>query len=155
MGVNGGTGARSRLDIPGVDMAGKTGTAQVRNITKAQRAGGGKFGGLGVPWHERDHALFICFSPVVNARYAAAVVIEHGISGSGTAGPIAKDVMTYLYDPAKAMARLEALEKGWGGDIPTRMASDAARWRAAREAPPATPPPPAADNATAPRGPAE
>ncbi|PTQ10320.1 penicillin-binding protein 2 [Sphingomonas oleivorans] len=145
--VNGaGTAGRSRLPVEGVLMAGKTGTAQVRRITRAERARGGKFGGMGVPWKYRDHALFICFAPVENPRYAAAVVIEHGISGSGTAGPIARDVLTYLYDPAKAMATLAALEEEWGGDIATRMRVEADRWRAERSAPP----PPAPVEASAP-----
>ncbi|AGH50229.1 peptidoglycan glycosyltransferase [Sphingomonas sp. MM-1] len=153
--VNGpGTAGRSRLPIANVQMAGKTGTAQVRNITAAERARGGKFGGEGVPWKYRDHALFIGFAPVENPRYAAAVVIEHGIGGSAVAAPIARDVMTYLYDPAKALATLEKMEEGWGGDIETRMAREAAEWanreKPAPAAPPAPAPASAASNAAAP-----
>ena len=129
--VNGpGTAGRSRLPLADVQMAGKTGTAQVRNITAAERARGGHFGGFGTPWKYRDHALFICFAPVENPRYAAAVVIEHGIGGSAVAAPIARDVLTYLYDPDKAMAQLEKLEAGWGGDIETRMTQQMAEWNA-------------------------
>lgn len=128
--VDGGTAGRSQLQVPGIKMAGKTGTAQVRRITLAERARGGKFGGLGVPWKYRDHALFIAYAPVENPRYAAAVVIEHGISGSGTAAPIARDCMTYLFDPARAMATLAKLEEQWGGGIEARMRADAARWQA-------------------------
>ena len=128
----GGTAGRSRLPIPGIELAGKTGTAQVRRITAADRARGGKFGGLGVPWKYRDHGLFVAFAPVENPRYAASVVIEHGISGSGVAGPIARDVLTWLYDKEKAMTTLLALEKGWGGDITTRMTTKANAWRAAK-----------------------
>ena len=47
---------------------------------------------------------------------------------------MASDTLLYLFDPAKAMAKLEAFEKEWGGDIATRMATDAARYQAAREA---------------------
>lgn len=133
--VNGaGTAARSRLPLADVQMAGKTGTAQVRRITAAERRRGGSFGGTGVPWKYRDHALFVAFAPVVDPRYAAAVVIEHGISGSGKAAPIAGDVLTFLYDPAKAMEKLVKLEEGWGGDIATRMKTKAEEW-AARNAP--------------------
>lgn len=130
---NGGTAGRSRLPIPNVLMAGKTGTAQVRRITTAERARGGKFGGAGTDWRYRDHALFIAFAPVDAPRYAVAVVVEHGISGSGTAGPIARDVMTYLYDRERAETVLAKLEEQWGGDIPTRMARNAAEWRANRD----------------------
>lgn len=142
--VNGaGTAVRSRLPLEGITMAGKTGTAQVRKIAGSQRGQSGE-------WKYRDHGLFVCFAPVGAPRYAASVVIEHGLGGARAAAPVAKDFLTYLYDPAKAMAALEALEAGWGGDINTRMAAERARWKA--EHPPAgTPPapPPAAEPANA------
>lgn len=119
--VNGaGTAGRSRLPLPDVQLAGKTGTAQVVNITKADRARGGKFGGQGVPWQRRDHALFVGFAPSDNPRYAASVIVEHGISGSGAAAPIASDVLLYLFDKEQALTKLEALESGWGGGIAAR-----------------------------------
>lgn len=111
--VNGrGTAGKARLPIEGVQMAGKTGTAQVVGLN----IGNGK-GGL---WKHRDHGHFICFAPFDKPRFACAVAIEHG-GGSGSAYPIARDVMTYLFDPAKAMQALEAYEKQWGGDVRTRM----------------------------------
>lgn len=127
--VNGaGTAGRSRLPLTDVRMGGKTGTAQVRRIA------GGARGGYNVPWKHRDHGLFVCFAPVENPRYAAAVVIEHGMSGSGAAAPIASDTLLYLFDPAKAMEKLNAFEKQWGGDIQTRMAAEAEHFKAARRA---------------------
>lgn len=108
-----GTALGARLRTDAVQMAGKTGTAQVRRITKAERARGGKFGGMSVPWKYRDHALFVAYAPAEAPRYAAAVVVEHGISGSGTAAPIARDVMTYLFEPETAMRTLERLETEW------------------------------------------
>ena len=129
--VNGaGTAGRSRLPLPGVELAGKTGTAQVVNITKADRARGGKFGGQGVAWKYRDHALFVAFAPSVNPRYAASVIVEHGISGSGAAAPIASDVLLYLFDKDKALAKLEALESGWGGGIAVRADAKMAAFKA-------------------------
>ncbi|MFP6695419.1 MAG: penicillin-binding protein 2 [Alphaproteobacteria bacterium] len=80
-------------------MAGKTGTAQVRRISKAERKAGGKLA-KETPWRERDHALFTAFAPVGAPRYAMAVVVEHG--GSGTyAAKLTKDIMTdvLLLDP--------------------------------------------------------
>jgi hypothetical protein len=62
-----------------------------------------------------------------------AVVIEHGMGGARAAAPVAKSMMTYLYDPAKAMEELTALEAGWGGDVNTRMARKAAAWKAASD----------------------
>jgi penicillin-binding protein 2 len=129
--VNGhGTAGRSKLQIPGIEMGGKTGTAQVRRISGGQRGQSGE-------WKYRDHGLFVCFAPTANPRYAASVVIDHGMGGARAAAPIAKDVLTWLFDRDKAMGSLATLEKGWGGDIATRMAAEAARWRAARSAPPA------------------
>jgi penicillin-binding protein 2 len=128
--VNGaGTAVRSRLQLDGIRMGGKTGTAQVRRIA------GGARGGLNVPWKYRDHGLFIGFAPVENPLYAVAVVIEHGMSGSGAAAPVARDLLTYLFDRPKAMATLEAFETQWGGDLRTRMAAKADAYRLARQAP--------------------
>ena len=111
--VNGaGTAGRARLPIDDVLMAGKTGTAQVVGLN----VGSGK-GGI---WKHRDHGLFIFFAPFDNPRYAGAVVIEHG-GGSGAAYPIARDVMTFLFDPAKGMEALHALEKQWGGTAQQRL----------------------------------
>ncbi|MBL8780868.1 MAG: penicillin-binding protein 2 [Alphaproteobacteria bacterium] len=95
----GGTGARSRIDIEGFDMAGKTGTAQVRRLTADLRGRSAD----SIPWKFRDHALFIAFAPVGKPRYAISVVVEHGGGGSKTAAPIAKDVMTLVAqrDPAR------------------------------------------------------
>lgn len=123
-----GTAGRSRLPIPAVQMAGKTGTAQVRRITAADRRRGGKFGGLGVPWKYRDHALFVAFAPVEAPRYAMSIIVEHGISGSGTAGPIAKDIMTYLFAPDIAMKSLARLEADWAEKKAKREADE--RYRA-------------------------
>ena len=49
-------------------------------------------------------------------------MIEHG-GGSGAAYPIARDVMTFLFDPVKGMEALHALEAGWGGNAIQRMAN--------------------------------
>jgi len=113
--VNGnGTAGRSRLPLEGIEMGGKTGTAQVRRITGGQRGQSGE-------WKYRDHGLFLCFAPTANPRYACGVVIEHGMGGSRAAAPVAKDVLTYLFDKPKAMEALLELEKGWGGTIAERM----------------------------------
>lgn len=113
--VNGpGTAGRARLPIPDVLMAGKTGTAQVVSLSVSD----GKSG----PWKYRDHGHFIAYAPFDSPRYACAVVVEHG-GGSGSAYPIARDVMTFLYDPAKALEVLHGMEAGWGGTPQQRMAA--------------------------------
>ena len=120
--VNGpGTAGRARLPIENVLMAGKTGTAQVVGLN----FGSGKSG----PWKYRDHGLFVFFAPFDKPRYAGAVVIEHG-GGSGAAYPIARDVMTFLFDPNKGLEALHALEEQWGGTAQERLAASYARFAA-------------------------
>jgi penicillin-binding protein 2 len=94
-----------------VRIAGKTGTAQVRVITAAERARGVKRN-EDLEWRLRDHALFVCYGPYDAPRYACAIVVEHGGGGSAKAAPIARDVMrqVLLRDPsALPAATVEAL----------------------------------------------
>jgi len=88
----GGTAVASRIKEEGFEMGGKTGTSQVKRISKAERAQGVRRQG-DLPWHLRHHALFIGYAPVANPRYVCAVIVEHGESGSGAAAPIAHDIM--------------------------------------------------------------
>ncbi|HWA22188.1 MAG TPA: penicillin-binding protein 2 [Caulobacterales bacterium] len=90
---------------PRVRMAGKTGSAQVRSISAAERAGGVRMG-ESIAWVLRDNALFVCFAPTDAPRYACAVVVEHGEHGASAAAPVAHDVMraTLMRDPASRTA---------------------------------------------------
>ena len=103
--VNGerGTAREQRLPDPAVAMAGKTGTSQVRRIGRAERLSGVRKN-EDKPWEERDHALFVAFAPFAQPRYAVAVVVEHGGSGSQAAAPIARDIMTKTLelDPSRS-----------------------------------------------------
>ena len=87
---------------PSFKMAGKTGTSQVRNISRVERAEG-VHKNENLPWKERDHALFVGFAPVKNPRYVVSVIVEHGGSGSGVAAPIARDILHECLrrDPAR------------------------------------------------------
>ena len=87
-----GTAYAARIDKQGFEMAGKTGTAQVRRISEAERDEG-VITNDALPWKERDHALFAGFAPVGNPRFAIGVVVEHGGSGAHVAAPIAKNVL--------------------------------------------------------------
>ncbi|NNE53412.1 MAG: penicillin-binding protein 2 [Sulfitobacter sp.] len=87
-----GTAYRSRIIADEMRMAGKTGTSQVRNITAAERARG-VTRNEDLPWERRDHALFVCFAPYDQPRYAVSVLVEHGGGGSKAAAPIARDVI--------------------------------------------------------------
>ena len=57
---------------------------------------------------QRDHALFVCFAPVVAPRYAVAVIVEHGIGGSKVAAPIARDIMRKALERDGAAPGLQA-----------------------------------------------
>lgn len=111
--VNGnGTARGVQLKIGDIRMAGKTGTAQVRALTSRGTVGA---------WKTRDHSLFVCYAPADAPRYAMSVVVEHGTFGARAAAPIARDVMTFLFDPASALDTLHAMEKQWGGTPAERM----------------------------------
>ena len=92
---------RARISEEGMEMSGKTGTAQVRRISKAERDTR-VLKNHERPWRERDHALFVGYAPSNNPRYAVSVVVEHGAGGSTVAAPIARDLLlaTQRRDPA-------------------------------------------------------
>ncbi len=94
-----GTAFGSRIWDVGMEMGGKTGTAQVKRITKAERAAGVRNEDL--DWKYRHHALFVGYAPLANPDYAISVVIEHGGGGSSTAAPIARDILKFVQETYK------------------------------------------------------
>ena len=106
-----GTANGSRIREPGYSMGGKTGTAQVRAITAAQRAAGVKNEDL--PWRQRHHALFVGYGPVEAPRYVVSVVVEHGVGGGKVAAPLGRDILlaTQKRDPQKIHTVDEAIEE--------------------------------------------
>ncbi len=103
----GGSGTAARLPLAGVQMAGKTGSAQVRRVSRELREHG-NFNSAKLPWEFRPHALFVCFAPWDGPRYAIAVVVEHGNAGAEAAAPLARDLMveTLTRDPANRQVPL-------------------------------------------------
>ena len=91
-----GTSYRSRIDDPKYQFAGKTGTAQVKRITKQDRELDLKT--IEIPYEERDHALYVAYGPYRNPRYAVSILVEHGGSGSSVAAPIAKKLFKKIID---------------------------------------------------------
>ncbi len=87
-----GTAHSSQIEEPDMKMGGKTGTAQVKRLSRADRLKGLK--NEDVQWKLRDHALFVGYAPMDNPRYVCSVVVEHGGGGSSVAAPIAKDILT-------------------------------------------------------------
>jgi penicillin-binding protein 2 len=92
--------------------AGKTGTSQVRNISKAEREAG-VISNEDLPWNRRDHALFVGFAPYDAPRYAVSVVVEHGGGGSTAAAPIARDViLRALYGDTPSLDAYPSSQRG-------------------------------------------
>ena len=105
--VNGqqGTAAASSIDRKGFEMAGKTGTSQVRRITMEDRLEGVQNEDL--PWKYRHHALFVGYAPYKNPRYVCTVVVEHGGGGSTAAAPIAHDLLLKVQELDVASTKID------------------------------------------------
>jgi penicillin-binding protein 2 len=100
-----GTGKDIQIKEPGMQMAGKTGTAQVHAYTVAERDSGqiAKVDDA-LPWKLKNHAWFVGYAPEDNPRYVCAVLVEHsGKFGAQAAGPVAHDLLllTQQRDPAR------------------------------------------------------
>ena len=85
-----GTAFKSRCVDEQFIISGKTGTSQVTRLREDIKE-------EDLPREHRDHALFCAFAPHDAPRYAVAVIVEHGGSGSRAAAPIARDALMYAY----------------------------------------------------------
>ena len=99
--VSGGAYRQSQLGLGDIQMAGKTGTAQVRSYGTGSRKSN--------VWALKDHNLFVAFAPVDEPRYAVALIVEHGGKGGATAAaPRAREIMrTILLKDPEMRARIE------------------------------------------------
>ena len=132
--VDHGTAAGAKLPLNGIQMAGKTGTAQTHRLSDSER---GNY--TAALWKLRDHSLFMAFVPFDNPKYAAAAIVEHGGFGASVAAPLVRDTLLFLYDRQKAIASLQAFEQGLGGALEDRLARKTATWRSANGLPPLPP----------------
>ncbi len=108
----GGTAYRPNgLGIQGFDMAGKTGTAQVRGISRAERAAG-VTKNEDLPWKYRDHSVFVGYAPYDAPRFAVGCVVEHGGSGSRRAASIVRAVLGEALKRDGLTARAEVAAPG-------------------------------------------
>ncbi len=89
-----GTAFRWRIPVEGMEMAGKTGTSQVRRITMQQRKAG-QTKTTHLPWKYREHGLFVGYAPINHPRYAITVVVEHA-GGASLAVQAARDILWEL-----------------------------------------------------------
>ncbi|HUQ91187.1 MAG TPA: penicillin-binding protein 2 [Bryobacteraceae bacterium] len=90
----GGTGARSRL--PGIDLCGKTGTAQIASNDLVKSSGGGK--------EFADNAWFVGFAPRDNPEIAVVALVDHGEHGD-RAAPLVRDVVKAYFDKKARLLR--------------------------------------------------
>jgi penicillin-binding protein 2 len=111
--VHGDKGTGKKAQVEGMEVAAKTGTAQVVSLKEHERGLDPKE----IEWRRRDHALLVTYAPVKDPRIAVAVVIEHGGHGGSTAGPMASKVMSkWLELEGEAVeAEVETSELSEGG----------------------------------------
>jgi len=83
--VHGENGTGRRVQIPGLAVAGKSGTAQVPN-------------------RENDDAWFVAFAPFEEPQIAVAVVVEAGGHGGAVAGPVARQVLEAYFTTNQLVA---------------------------------------------------
>jgi penicillin-binding protein 2 len=125
--------------IPGVSVAGKTGTAQVASMK------GARIKSEDLPYDLRDHAWFVAFAPAEDPRIVVCAMIEHGGHGGSAAAPVVRQVMEEYF-------RLEKEGEGAreGGAGVGASPDNAAGGRPGTGGPPASPRP--GDNALPGRG---
>jgi len=109
--VNGERGTARGSKLIGVEMAGKTGTTQVRSFSADEiynRCDSR-------PIFQRHHGWFVAFAPAENPEITVAVLAQHACSGAVGGAPVVRDIMqAYFekYHPEMMKAALEKLKKG-------------------------------------------
>lgn len=94
----GGTGGRAK--IPGILVAGKTGTAQV--IALNDRADK-----KSIPDELKDHAWFCAYAPFEQPEIALAILVEHGGKGGATCAPLAKEIFLKYFQLKQGQVKEE------------------------------------------------
>ena len=94
----GGTASGSAINVNGMRMGGKTGTSQVRSISKKERLSG-VLTNEQLKWHMRNHGLFVGYAPTNNPKFAVCVVTEH----SGSSGPAARSAAAVMKELLKGL----------------------------------------------------
>ena len=92
----GGTAAGSAINVKGKKMGGKTGTSQVRNISKKERSTGVLTTNQ-LKWNLRNHGLFVGYAPTNKPKYAVCVILEH----AGSSSPAARATATIMKELLK------------------------------------------------------
>ena len=105
--IQGRRGTARKVRIKGLTIGGKTGTAQVVRLKQYKH-----LKEEDIPYKYRDHAWFTCYAPAEDPEIAITVLVEHGLHGGSTAGPVARALLEeYFSDDIKLAAELAAQEK--------------------------------------------
>ena len=108
----GGTAYRPNgLGIEGLQMAGKTGTGQVRGISASERRNRIRQN-KELPWKLRDHSVFVGFAPYDSPRFAVACLVEHGGSGAKRAASISRAILGRALERDGVRSPSEVFEDG-------------------------------------------
>ena len=91
----GGTASGSAINVNGAKMGGKTGTSQVRSISRAERISG-VLTNEQLEWRMRNHGLFVGYAPTDNPKYAVCVITEHAGSSGSAARTVAATMKELL-----------------------------------------------------------
>ncbi len=105
----GGTGRRAR--VPGVRVAGKTGTAQVVGLGHTEGMEEQE-----IPIRRRDHGWFGAYAPVDEPEIAVAVFVEHGLHGASAAAPVAQRILARYFEKKEERAAAVARSEIASGD---------------------------------------
>lgn len=97
----GGTGQNAK--IPGIEVAGKTGTSQVVGLPQDERARRTRV----LATFHKDHALFACYAPAKNPEIVVAVIMENAGGGGAVAAPIARRILSAYFDAKKKDRHLQ------------------------------------------------
>ena len=99
--VQGARGTARVARIDGINVGGKTGTAQVVRLEQYKH-----LKEEDIPYKFRDHAWFTAFAPVEDPEIAVTVLVEHGLHGSSGAAPVAKAVMERYFADRIAVEKI-------------------------------------------------
>lgn len=93
--VNEPGGTARVTQLPGITVAGKTGTAQVVKLKDDRNKNEAS-----IPYRFRDHALFVAYAPEEKPEIAVAVIVEHGMHGGSAAAPVARAILASYFGVA-------------------------------------------------------
>jgi penicillin-binding protein 2 len=116
--VNQSKGTAHKVRTETVQVAGKTGTAQVRRLVRRGES-------LPPTYEQNDHAWFVGFAPAGDPRIAFAVLVEHGGHGGEVAAPLAMEIASHYFEtvaPDQKNAPKVALPRRLRNDAPTAAA---------------------------------